>query len=83
LETSNGNIRSSEKPSTSKAEEGYRKEATERGPLTHSQSHEAQNTVEHAEVRQKLDWTKEKIREILLVLHVLQKAFYRNLQENV
>ena len=48
LETRNGNIRSSRKPSTPKAEEGYCNEVTQSGPLTHSQSH--QNTVEHTEV---------------------------------
>jgi hypothetical protein len=46
LETRNGNIRSKGKPSTPKAEEGYFTEATQSGPLTHSQSHQAQNTGE-------------------------------------
>jgi len=53
LEIRNGNIRSSGKPSTAKAEEGYCSETTRSGSLTHSQSHEAQNTVEHAEVKQR------------------------------
>jgi len=53
LETRNGNVRSSGKPSTAKADEGYCNGATQSGPLTHSQSHQAQNTVEHTEVKQK------------------------------
>ena len=60
LETRNGNIRSSGKPSTAKAEEGYCNEATQSGPLAHSQSHQAHNTVEHTEVKQRRAWTKEK-----------------------
>ena len=59
LETRNGNIRSSGKPSTAKAEEGYCNEATQSGPLTHSQSYQAKDTVEHAEVRYRMAWTKE------------------------
>ena len=51
LKTGNGNIRSSGKPSTPKVEEGYCNEATQSGPLTHSQSHQAQNTLEHTEVK--------------------------------
>ena len=47
LETSNGNIRSSGKQSIPKAEEGYCKEATQSTPLTHSESHQAQATVEN------------------------------------
>jgi len=65
LETRNGNIRSSGKPSAPEAEEGYCNEATQNGPLTHSQSHQAQNTVEHTEVKQRRAWTKEEIREVI------------------
>ena len=59
LETRNGNIRRSGKPSTTKAEEGYCNEATQSGPLNHSQSHQTQNTLEHTEVKQRRDWTKQ------------------------
>jgi len=65
LETRNGNIRSSGKLSTPKAEEGYCNEATQSEPLTHSQSHQAQNTVEHTEVKHRKAWTKEEIREMI------------------
>jgi hypothetical protein len=65
LETRNGNIRSSRKLSTPKAEEGYCNEATQSGPPTHSQSHQAQNTVEHREVKHRRSWTKEEIREVI------------------
>jgi len=65
LETRNGNIRSSVKPSSPKAEEGYCNEATQSGLLTYSQSHQAQNTVEHTEVKQKRAWTKDEIREVI------------------
>jgi len=53
LETRNGKIRSSGKLSIPKAEEGYCNEATQSGTLTHSQTHQAQNTVEHTEVKQR------------------------------
>jgi len=66
LENRNGNIKSSGKLSTPKAGEGYCNEATQSGPLTHSQSHQAQNTVEHTEVKQRRVWTKEEIREVIL-----------------
>ena len=65
LETRNGNIRGSGKPSTPKAEEGYCNEATQSGPLTHSQSHQAQNTAEHPEVKRRRAWTKQEIREVI------------------
>ena len=77
METRNVNIRSSGKPSTPKAEEGYCNEATQSGPLTHSQSHQGQNTVEHTEVKQR------GIKRRDMVLYVLQTAFYRKLQESV
>ena len=69
METRSGNIRSSGKPSTTKAEGGYR-EATQSGPLTHSHSHKVQNTVEHTEVKQRRAWTKEEIREVIWYEHV-------------
>ena len=64
LETGNGNIRSSGKLSAAKAEEGYCNEATQIGPLTHNQSHQPKNTVEHKEVKHRRTRTIEEIREI-------------------
>ena len=82
LETRNGNIRSSGKPSTPKAGEGYCNEATQSGPLTRSQSHQAQNTVEHrGKTKKGLDKRGNKRSD--MVLYVLQTAFYRKLQESV
>jgi hypothetical protein len=77
LETRNGNI-SSGKSSTPKAEEGYCNEATQSGPLTHSQSHQAQNTVEHAEVRQRRAWTKEEIRDVIWCYTYCRQHFTEN-----
>jgi len=65
LETRNGNIRSSGKLSTPKAEESYCKKATQSRPLTHGQSHQTQSTVEHTEVKPRRAWTKEEIREVI------------------
>ena len=53
LKTRNGNIRSAGKQSTPRAEEGYCNEATQSGPLTHSQSNQAQNEAEYTEVKQR------------------------------
>jgi len=39
--------------------------ATQSSPLTHSQSHQAKNTVEHTGVKQERAWTKEEIREVI------------------
>jgi hypothetical protein len=50
---------------TPKAEEGYCNEATQSGPLTHSQSHQEQNAAEYTEVKQRKAWTKEEIRELI------------------
>ena len=38
---------------------------TQSGPLTHRQSHQAQNAVERTEVKQRRAWTKEEIREAM------------------
>jgi len=65
LETGNGNMRSSGKLSAAKVEERYCNGATQSGPLTHSQSHRAQNTAEHTEVKHRRAWTKEEIREVI------------------
>jgi hypothetical protein len=65
LETRNGNIRSSGKLRTPKAEEGYCNEATQGRPLTHSQRHQAQNITKHTEVKQRMAWTKEETREVI------------------
>jgi hypothetical protein len=65
LKTRNGNIMSNQKQTTPKAEAGYCNKATQSSPLTHSQSHKAQNTVEHTGVKQRKAWTKEEIREVI------------------
>jgi hypothetical protein len=65
LETRNGNIRSRGKPQTHNAEEDYCNEATQGRPLTHSQSHQAQNITKHTEVKQRMAWTKEDTREVI------------------
>ena len=86
LKTRNGNIRSNGKEITPRAEKGYCNEATQSRPLTHIQSHQAQNAVEHTEVKQRRTWTREEIREVIwcyMYWYVLQTAFYRKLQENV
>ena len=81
LETRNGNIRSSGKPSTPKAEEGYCNEVTHSGPLTHSQSHQAQNTVGHPEVKQRRSWTKEEIREVIRCYMYCRQHFTENFKK--
>jgi hypothetical protein len=63
FETRNGNI-SSGKSRTPKAEKGYCNEVTQGRPLTHSQSHQAQNITKHTEVKQRMAWTKEETREL-------------------
>ena len=65
LKTRNGNIRSNGKQITPRAVEGYCNEATQSGPLTHSQSHQGQNAAEHTEVKQRRAWTREEIREVV------------------
>ena len=65
LKTRNGDFRSTGQQPTPRAEEGYCNEATQSGPLTHSQSHQAQDTAEHTEVQQRKAWTKEEIREVI------------------
>jgi len=65
LKIRNGSIRSNGKQSTLKAEEGYCNETTQSEPLTHSQSHQAQNTGKHTGVKQGRAWTKEEIREVI------------------
>ena len=76
MKTRDGNIRSNGQQCTPKADEGYFNEATQSGPLTHSQSHQAQNTAEHTEVKQRKAWTKEEIRKtaILGTAHILRKV---------
>jgi hypothetical protein len=58
LKTKNGNIGITGKQSTPKAEEGYCNEVTQSRPLTHRQSHHAQPTAEHTEVKHRQAWTK-------------------------
>jgi hypothetical protein len=54
------------------------KEATQSGPLTHSQSHQAQNTAEHTEVKQRKAWTKEEIREVIWCYMYSKQHFTEN-----
>jgi len=65
LKIGNRNNKSNGKQSTPKAEEGYCNKATQSGPLTHSQSHQAHNTRKHTGVTQRRAWTKVEIREVI------------------
>jgi hypothetical protein len=78
LKTRNGNIRSTGKQSTAKAEEGYCNEATQSGPFTHSQGHQAQHTAEHEEVKYRQTWTKEEIREVIWCYMYCRQHFTGN-----
>jgi hypothetical protein len=78
LETRNGNIRSRGKLRTPKAEEGYCNEATQGRPLTHSQSHQAQNITKHTEVKQRMAWTKEGTREVTWCCMYCKQYFTAN-----
>ena len=55
-------------------------EATQSGPLTHSQSHQAQNAAEHTEVKQRRAWTKEEIlvREVVWYYMYCRQTFTEN-----
>ena len=64
LKARNENIGSSGKQGTPKAEEGYCDEQL-KADHSLSQSHQAQNTVEPAEVKQRRAWTEEEIREVV------------------
>ena len=77
MKTRDGNIRSTRQQCTPKAEEGYCNEATQIGPLTHSQSHQAQNTVEHTEVKQRKFWTKEELREVIWCLYIANSTLQK------
>ena len=78
LKTRNGNFRSTGQLCTAKSEEGYCNEATQSGPLTHIQSPQAQNTAEHAEVKQRNAWTKEEIREVIWCYMYWKQNFREN-----
>ena len=78
LKTRNGNIRSNGKLIIPRAEEGYCNEATQSLPLTHSQSHQAQNAVEHTEVKQRRAWTREEIREVVWCYLYCRQHFTEN-----
>jgi len=78
LETRNGNIRSSGKLSTAKAEEGYCNEATQSRPPTHSESHQAQNMSKNTEVKQTMAWTREEISEVILCYMYCRKYLTDN-----
>jgi hypothetical protein len=78
LKTRKGNIRSTGQQRTPKAEEGYCNEVTQSGPLTHSQSHQAQNTAQNTEVKQRQAWTKEEIREVIWSYMYCRQHFTQN-----
>jgi len=78
LKTRNENIRSTGQQCTPRAEEGYCNEATQSGPLTHIKSHQAQNTAEHTEVKQRKAWTKEEIREVIWCYMFCKQHFTDN-----
>ena len=52
--------------------------ATQSSPLTHSQSHQAQNTVEHTGVKQGRAWTKQEIREVIPCYMCCRQHFTEN-----
>ena len=54
------------------------KEATQSGPLTYSQSHQAQITVEHPEVKHRRAGTKEEIREVIWCYMYCRQHFTEN-----
>jgi hypothetical protein len=78
LKIRNGNIRSTGKPSTPKAEEGYCNKATQSRPLTHSQSPTYSRT-QRGKTQTGLD--KRGGTRSDMVLHALQTALYRKLQD--
>ena len=57
---------------------GYCNEATQSGPLTHRQSHQAQNAAEHTEVKQIRAWTREEIREVVWCYMFCRQHFTEN-----
>ena len=65
LETKNRKIRSNGKQSTPWAEEGYCNVETQSRPSTHSQSHQDQNIFKNTEVKYRIAWTREEIREVI------------------
>jgi hypothetical protein len=83
LKTKNGNIRSTGKQSTPKAEEGYCNEATQSRPLTHNQNPPSPtySRTYRGETQTGLD--KGGGARSDMVLHVLQTALYRKFQEIV
>ena len=78
LENRNGNTRSNGKQITHRAEEGYCNKATQRGPHTHSQSHQAKNAAEHTEVKQRRVWTREEIGEMVWCYRYCRQNFTEN-----
>ena len=71
-------MRNNGKQFTPWAEEGYCNEATQSGPLTHSQSHQAQNAAEHTEVKQRRTWAREEIREVVWCYMYCRQHFTEN-----
>ena len=78
LKTRNGNIRSNGKHITPRAEEGYCNEATQSGPLIHSQNQQAQNAAEQTEVKKRRAWTREEIREVVWCYMYSKQHFTEN-----
>jgi predicted HAD superfamily Cof-like phosphohydrolase len=67
--------------STPKAEEDYCNEATQSGPLTHTQSHQSQHTLEHEEVKHRQAWKKEEIREVIWCYMYCRQNFTGNYKQ--
>ena len=53
------------KPSNPRAEDGYCNEAIQSRPSTHSQTCQTQNISKNTEVKQRVAWTREEIREVI------------------
>jgi hypothetical protein len=65
-----------------KADEGYCNEATQSGPLTHSQSHQAHPTAEHTEVKHRQAWSKEEMREVIWCYMYCRQHFTENYKKS-
>ena len=59
----NATIRSSGRPSTPSTEGADCNEATQNGPSTHSQSHQAHIIPKNIEVKERTAWIREEIRK--------------------
>ena len=63
---------------TPRTEEGYYNEATQSGPITHNQSHQAQNAAELTEVKQRRAWTRNEMREVIWCYMYCRQLFTEN-----